>query len=358
MRRKASASRRIRPLLSRRTGHGMCNGSSQMLRALTFGLAVLVSALAGVGSADLDPADPASWQLADADLYGLAVRGERIWAVGYWGTALRSEDAGATWSRAETHTSETLYGVDFADALHGWAVGAYGLLLRSSDGGRSWVRQASGVDTHLFAVSAVSETEAWAVGDLGVVLHVRDGTTWHRVELPEDVFGDEEPPDRIFNGVRFSDPEHGFLVGEFGTRLRSDDGGETWRSATAPEGAPPELYLYGIDTDGPQRAAAAGLAGSVLVTSDGGVVWEARHTGSSAPMYDVAWTPDGGVAVGDRGEIYLTRDGGASWISPQHPRLFRWLIAVRADAGVLYAVGEKGVVLRSGDAGATWTQLR
>ena len=325
--------------------------------------------LIGGAAGEFDPAHPERWAVPDPDLYGVAALGDRVWAVGYWGTLLQSSDAGATWSRMSSGTTATLYDVSFADERHGWAVGEGGLILRSVDGGTSWSPQSARVtdlldghegplDTHLFGVAAVSTDEAWAVGDMGVVLRVSDGEHWEHFPIPDASFGDEEIPDRIFNAVSFSDTQHGWIVGEFGTTLRTADGGQTWTGTRTFTGAPDDLYLFDVAASDARHAAVAGLAGSILVTEDGGATWVARRIATSAGLYGVLWSGPSGIAVGDRGELFRTEDTGVRWSPPQRPTLFNWLAAVeRDDTGRLFAVGEKGLVLGSHDGGATWTQL-
>jgi photosystem II stability/assembly factor-like uncharacterized protein len=207
-------------------------------------------------------------------------------------------------------------------------------------------------------VVALSPREAWVVGDLGVVLRTRDGSRWERVQLPEEVFADEETPERILNAIHFHDRDHGWIVGEFGTVLRTTDGGESWQGDRRFVGVPADLYLFDVSSLDPSRLAAAGLAGSVVVSEDGGVTWQARPTGLDASLYGIVWDNPRGIVVGDRGEIAASADQGESWKRPRRPPLFDWLADV-GDAGrVSHAVGERGVILRSEDAGASWTRLR
>ena len=237
------------------------------------------------GPPEMDPANTASWILPNADLYDVDARGDRAWAVGYWGTVLRSSDAGASWSPEATPTAQTLYAVSFADESHGWAVGDHGTLLHSVDGGLSWkLLQVSVVDelegeqplaAPLFDVSAVSAQEAWAVGDFGTVLRTRNGRDWEQVRLPEDVFADENIPDRILNAVCFTDRLHGWIVGEFGTSLRTTDGGQTWVGQRSLSGVPEDVYLMALAAEPQGTAVAVGVGGVVIQTTDAGASWTA-----------------------------------------------------------------------------------
>lgn len=331
--------------------------------------ALLALSLAGVTRAEgrFDPAAPASWEVRDPDLYGVASRAGWVFAVGYWGTVLRSADGGATWSRRPTPTRETLFDVSFADERHGWAVGENGVVLRSTDAGDTWTRQEIRIEEegelrplglHLFGVAALSQDEAWAVGDLGALFRVRDGERWERVTLPEAVFADGETSERIFNAVDFYDREHGWIVGEFGTVLRTTDGGETWSGERRFEEVPSDLYLFDVTHFDASLVVAVGLAGQVLVSRDGGASWKPSSSGLESALYGINWGNPDGVAVGDRGEILVSADAGWSWQPSRRPPLFEWLSGV-SDAGKLvYAVGERGVVLRSQDAGVSWEQLR
>ena len=296
----------------------------------------------------------------------MTARGESVWAVGYWGTVLRSTNRGRTWSYARTPTDRTLYAVSFADERHGWAVGASGLLMRSVDGGASWQLQPVHVTdefgdilelrSDLFDVAALSPTEAWAVGDFGVVLRTRDGEHWQQVTMDEEIFADDNLPDRILNGVHFPEPGTGWIAGEFGTTLRTTDGGETWVGERHIEGAIDEIYLFDVASDRDGRAFAVGVGGVVIGTSDGGESWSALDVGTSAGVFGVARSRGRAIAVGDRGVLLVTLDDGASWFEPERPRGFNWLRGAsfgRDDDA--FVVGESGLVLRSSDGGKTWS---
>jgi photosystem II stability/assembly factor-like uncharacterized protein len=316
-------------------------------------------------NAALDPARLETWTLPKASLYAVTAEGQNAWAVGYWGTVLRSSDAGRTWTETRTPTSKTLFAVSFADAMNGWAVGAGGTILRSTDGGATWTAQpvevpdemggARPLDVNLFGVAAVSASEAWAVGDLGAVLHTRDGERWEKVTLDAAVLADDNVPERIFNAVVFTSPTEGWIAGEFATLLRTTDGGNTWVGQRTIEGAPNDLYLFNLSGAPGGPAAAVGLAGSVLVSSEDGTKWESRSVETTAGLFAIAWQGDQGVAVGDRGVLYVTRDGGRTWTDPKRPKLFNWLAgAVFPSATEALVVGEGGLVLRSEDGGQTW----
>ena len=156
------------------------------------GVALALCSLSLTAGAALDPAHLETWKLPKASLYAVAASGQNAWACGYWGTILRSTDAGKTWTQPDTPTAKTLFGISFADDQNGLggrrgrhdpALDRRRRDLDDAAGRRSPTRWASSrpLDVNLFGVAAISPTAAWAVGDLGIVLRTRDGETWEKV---------------------------------------------------------------------------------------------------------------------------------------------------------------------------------
>ena len=76
-------------------------------------------------------------------------------------------------------------------------------------------------------------------------------------------------------GVQLLDSELGFAVGDSGTILRTDDGGETWiaqQSGTKNN----LLCLEFVDK---LVGCAVGANGTILNTDDGGIIWNNPHPG-------------------------------------------------------------------------------
>ena len=303
------------------------------------------------------------------NLYGVrALSPTEAWAVGNFGTIQHTTDAGKTWKAIESGTRQPLFGVDFADPEHAWAVGKSALVLRSADGGKTWKAQATPLsnEKHLFKVRAIDANTAWAVGDWGAMIVTNDGgATWQDRSLGVTPVKTEELPGRtvttvtddvILYDVSFPDPQHGFIVGEFGTLLVSADAGATWfRRAT-----PTEKTLFGAHFVTPERGWVVGIDGLVLRTDDGGHTWEVQHgkpeaagveeinfreTLKNPGMYAVRVEGDHGIVVGDVGMILTSQDAGRTWTRrelPDEDRLV-WMRDVSLAPGSGgFAVGATG----------------
>ena len=120
------------------------------------------------------------------------------WAVGEYGTVMRTRDGGVTWSQMRNvPTPAWLHDVHFVDHQRGWAVGAYETVLKTNDGGMTWTHQQTPVPRRPFglplayqAVRFASDGEGWIGGDHGNILHTADGgDTWtaEPIDLPEAV---------------------------------------------------------------------------------------------------------------------------------------------------------------------------
>jgi len=92
----------------------------------------------------------------------------RLWIVGDGGAILASSDDGQTWSAQTSGTTENLYAVHFADALHGAAAGRRGTVVVTQDGGAHWTARPLGTDVYVGAVH-VDATSITVAGEAGLV---------------------------------------------------------------------------------------------------------------------------------------------------------------------------------------------
>jgi photosystem II stability/assembly factor-like uncharacterized protein len=131
--------------------------------------------------------------------------------------------------------------------------------------------------------------------------------------MDTDLSGGEQlaAADPIFYDVKFTDLQHGWIVGEFGKILHTSDGGATWKEqqqSLVGEGVTDALDLptfFGVDCTSAKDCTAVGLDGKIASTSDGGATWKFDDVAGdfSEPLLTVQIFPDGsGWAAGVAGE--------------------------------------------------------
>lgn len=99
-----------------------------------------------------------------------------------------------------------------------------------------WTPQVSGTDVLLIDVFFVSPSTGWVVGLYGTILKTTNaGFTWS----PQA--SNTTAP---LTSVYFLDTSTGWVVGSDGVVLKTTDGGNTWTPSNA--GVPPYLYLHDV----------------------------------------------------------------------------------------------------------------
>ena len=292
------------------------------------------------------------------------------WAVGGFGTVLRTRDGGATWAEQSSGTGYALESAAFASEQRGWIVGGWlrdktvatiggmGIILATTDGGEHWRAQWQGKGPWLYDVCFVDENAGWASGENGAVLKTKDGgATW--AHLPATNTTD------ALHGICFVDRRHGWAVGGNETIIATRDGGKTWTRARCPALPRPlgrRKTFRSVCAVDSRRCWVVGAEGSVLHTSDGGETWELQDLGIDAmaahvlDLTGVCFVDESnGWVVGEIGSaIFRTEDGGCTW---QRVRtgFGHALSSVQfADGHTGWAVGERGTRLTTSDGGRSW----
>lgn len=342
------------------------------------------------------------------DLTAVTFQGATGYAVGNFGTALRSTDGGSTWSGLSTGTlsdlslaqeldantvivgggcsvaestnggagftelpinpstsscNDLVSGLSFTSASTGYVEQQSGQIVFTSDGGQS-VQAKTPVpvlndgESHAQGLQFVSPTVGFAVTggpSAGTIQRTADGAnSWTQVASVA----------HGLNDLTFVTPTTAFAVGDKGTLLQSNDAGATWTSRPLAGAGTPNLTHIAC-SDALHCLISVADSRSLIRTTDGGATG-ATVTPSASLLADVAFsTGTNVVGVGGAGATVLSADGGASF-----PTLvsggFQGAISDVANsplraggaAGSAFLLGAGGNLEATSDGGATWKLLR
>jgi len=312
------------------------------------------------------------------------------WAAGDAGVVYRTTDSGRNWRPLLSGAAANINFIYFIDWNHGWMLGessgrtadeseGENVLILTTNGGRSWTRKPLPNVTSLYFTDSKN---GWAVGKNATLLKTTDGgLEWNKVESIEKLIGlpiESSNYNFGFRDIHFTDAEHGWLIGNFYGRARSNiggifttsDGGATWKRVpitfqtqyTSGRFTPGLLHSIRF-TD----AATGSVTGEMydgegrfffaLHTRDGGKIWEQFRTPSRATHstqfldmnngWTAAFAPrEGGAeAVVYDTTLMRTDNGGMSWRNDfiARGRRIRGVFFLSPNKG--WAVGDRGMIL-------------
>jgi len=300
--------------------------------------------------------------------------------VGYGGMILTSDNGSSGWTSRVSPVSPT-----FWDIIHTGtefvAVGTSGNVVSSGDG-ISWATTPSGFTQTMMAVGYGNgrfvSTGSNSSSDTGHVWTSPDGRVWtdHFSGYEEFMYDMEAIGSRYFitggkiitstNGTDWTAAHDAtgwsiqslaygddvYVAGfQFGTSLRSADGGTTWRAMTSPV----DSDITGIAYN-PALGLFTGVCsnGQVLSASPANDYWVTTSHALIAGLRDVTYDPGTGsqLLVGYSGTIATIDNAGV--LSTVSPLTSSGLSGVAVAGSTYVAVGDNGTVITSLNSGATW----
>jgi photosystem II stability/assembly factor-like uncharacterized protein len=215
-------------------------------------------------------------------------------------------------------------------------------LLVSTDRGLSWQTRPLPSGVRFRTVDFLTNDKGFLAGDGGILLGTEDGgSSWRNVQPPTD----QNLLSMSFVG------DKGWVSGYGGVILHSGDGGKTWVKQQSSTQQPLES-IYFADAE---NGWAVGWVGTLVRTTDGGQNWK------PVDVPDASWTlssvyfrdKDNGWTAGFQGSILRTRDGGLTWKAQESP-VTSWLTSVRFDRQGRGWIAADSELLVSEDGGETW----
>lgn len=209
-----------------------------------------------------------------------------------------------------------------------------------------------------FDILFIDDKHGWVVGNEGLILRTEDGgVSWLKLE--------RKTIDPLF-GIDFVNSRIGWIVGKRGLILHTKTGGEHWENQKSGT----DNDLMAIKFLDAKKGFAIGSYGTIVRTNDGGQSWQVypidwenelkevmESTGITSPhLYDISFAGECGCIVGENGVILWTNDGGANWCLRRGgilPPIFS--VYLRGCSKGL-AVGQNGLALITDD-GETWKKI-
>ena len=215
------------------------------------------------------------------------------------------------------------------------------LIIINSSIAQTWTTQSNGTIQSLESVWFNDKKNGWVVGNSGTVLFTNNGgDTWNFRNLTND----------DLKGVAFFDQSIGLIVGDNGKIFRTNNGGTTWQSLTS--GTSSNILAVAFGEGGITYA--CGRDGLILRSTDYGSTWSVVETGTERYRSVYALGSEHAWIVGNDGVLKITQDGGLTWTvgssgssSDLHDVFF-----LNVSEG--WIAGQNDVLLFSSDSGSSW----
>lgn len=150
------------------------------------------------------------------------------WAGDDGGTLLHTSNGGALWSELSLAPGAVINDLYFLADTLGWAATSNGIY-RTRDGD-VWTKEVLPSPVALSAIQFKDTLNGWACGPGNVILRREQQENGEVVWVQSSVAN--EVSIQSWNDLSFTDPLHGWIVGDNGKVYKSEDGGVSWTHET------------------------------------------------------------------------------------------------------------------------------
>ncbi|WP_304131202.1 YCF48-related protein [Ignavibacterium album] len=190
------------------------------------------------------------------------------YAVGYWGTVIKTTSSGITWNFANSGISNSiiLFDADFLDASKGFVCGSNGTILKTTDGGSSWSNLNSGTTAWIRGIDFWDDNLGLAVGDNYLILKTTNGgVSWDSISGIQWAYS--------YHSVKFVTPQYAVVTGDLGKILISSDGGNSWSEQISST----NNNLFRVTVVDTATYFVVGASGTILKTINAGIPVELEN---------------------------------------------------------------------------------
>ncbi len=273
--------------------------------------------------------------------------------------AIKTTNAGNTWSMMTTPVITAFYGVLMLDDTIGFIVGGSNTILKTTDAGNAWASY--GIELQVGTLRSIRKVRSdflVITGDNGYILVSSDtGRSWNQIHTDHG---------NNLNSLSFATDSMAIGVGENGYITKTINRGATWKTQTLVDTIiSVTATLNAIVSKDAQHFVVVGNNANSIYSSDAGLTWKKSYLDLSGVNISLKGldllNPQYGFAVGEQGFIMRTTDAGANWqflpISPYY-NLLRSIAFPKGDTSNGIAVGQLGAILTTSDGGKKWTSVK
>lgn len=283
-------------------------------------------------------------------------------AAGAAGISVQVARSGWSWGNP-TPQGNSLAAVDFLGE-RGYAVGAAGTALRTDDGGTTWAGLATGTPADLNRLQIVNPDTVVVLGGDGCVLRRSGdgGATFQKIFIVAEV----NCPDKV-QSFYFTDNNTGYLLLRDGSVLRTTDAGQSFSKQTAIPGTPasavggntsPADLLFTDASSGIAFVTPPGSPSLAYTTTDGGVSWKPLTTIEAGAVVNRIYVFDANTIYGVGPNTLLRSTDGGKTFSKRAIGNGRNLTSIHcASANTCLLTTDQGALERTTDGGATATTI-
>lgn len=284
------------------------------------------------------------------------------------GTLLKTEDGGDNWFELSIPESFFDYptNVFFVDANNGFAFGpSTGDIFKTTNGGLNWTKYAVAFSNDIQEGYFLNDQRGFVTADDRLLETLDGGATWQEVNLDSGALGIDAFTN--FVGLKFVDDNLGFLLGDEGQVIRTQDSGATWELIS-------DLIIGGME----QIYFLDSMNGYILTsytnyykTEDGGVTWvEGDLDGLFGDLSAMDFNPSTNkpLIVGEGSTCCNAAEGKGNIIIREDPNTNDWEFISYIQGGSSdyfagHADGNKQIVFNqfngflTQDNGVTWIEV-